>query len=169
MKPLFALRVAIAAAAVAGAPAMAATAQVEFDHPEKFTDAGRPHLLNDAKSNLGILKQHIVEEAAKTMPADQALDITVTDVDLAGAFEPWQPISREVRIVKDIYPPRIDLRFRLTRADGSLVKEGTRTLRDPGFLMGTKGFSGDALRYEKVMLDEWMEREFGAPERAAAK
>ena len=164
-----AFRLAIAAAACLAGSALAATAQVEFDHPEKFTDAGRPHLLNDAKSNCAILEQHIVEEAARTLPADETLAITVTDVDLAGAYEPWQPVSREVRIVKDIYPPRIDLRFRLTRADGALVKEGERSLRDPGFLTGTKGFSGDALRYEKVMLDEWMEKEFGAPQRAAAR
>ena len=57
--------------------------------------------------------------------------------------------------------PRIELRFRLTRADGSTVKEGARMLRDSGFLSsGGPLDRTDNLRYEKVMLDRWLGEEF---------
>ena len=82
----------------------------------------------------------------------------ITDVDLAGDFEPWRgPDFTRVRVIRDIYPPRIDLDFRLIGADGRVLREGKRKLRDPGFL--TTGAIGpgstDPLRYEKRMIDRW--------------
>jgi hypothetical protein len=153
---------AAAFAATAGAVS-AATAQVEYVKPESFTDVGRRWAYTDSENNLEQIKRHLVEQARRMLPTDETLTITITDVDLAGSFEPSQRYSQEVRIVKDVYPPRIDLRFRLARADGSVVKEGERVLRDPGFLMGTgTRYNSDNLRYEKAMLDEWLEREFKA-------
>lgn len=154
---------AILAAAFAAAPAAAsaAGAQVEFARPEAFTDAGRRWALNDIEGTLDQLRRHLVAQAARMLPADQTLSLTITDVDLAGSYEPRQSYGNEVRIVKDVFPPRIDLRFRLARADGSVVKEGERVLRDPAFLMGMNSrYSADNLRYEKAMLDDWLEREF---------
>jgi hypothetical protein len=157
------LRIALAAALFASQATLAATAEIEFVRPEKFTDAGTPRQFVDRDANLTNLKNHLVKQAASMLPAGQKLFIQVTDVDLAGSFEPWQLYSREVRIVKEIYPPKIDLKFRLVGADGSLVKEGERSLRDPGFMSGpSMGYGGDNLRYEKVMLDEWMEKEFSS-------
>lgn len=164
MRQSTALRIALAAALFASQAALAATAEIEFVRPEKFTDAGTPRQFVDRDANLTNLKNHLVKQAASMLPAGQKLFIQVTDVDLAGSFEPWQLYSREVRIVKEIYPPKIDLKFRLVAADGSLVKEGERSLRDPGFMSGpSMGYGGDNLRYEKVMLDEWLEKEFLKP------
>ena len=140
-------------------PAFAATANVEFEKPESFTDAGRRFPAAARLESLPFLREHLVKEAGGRLPADQALSIWITDVDLAGQYEPGG--HSDVRIVKEIYPPRIELRFRLTRADGSTVKEGTRTLRDSGFLSsGGPVDRTDNLRYEKVMLDHWLEEEF---------
>ena len=156
------MRIALIAMILASQAAVAATAEVEFVKPEKFTDAGTPRQYVDRDANLTNIRDHFVKQAASLLPADEKLYIRVTDVDLAGAFEPWQLYSREVRIVKEIYPPRFDFSFRLVRADGSVVKEGERSLRDPGFMSGPSfGYGGDNLRYEKVMLDEWFEKEFG--------
>lgn len=52
------------------------------------------------------------------------------------------------------------LRLRLARADGSTIKEGTRTLRDTAFLLHGSLDRQDALRYEKAMIDRWLEAEF---------
>ena len=42
------------------------------------------------------------------------LDIKVTDIDLAGNFEPWHgPQSDQVRITNGLYPPRIAIEFRV--------------------------------------------------------
>ena len=90
------------------------------------------------------------------------LRVTVTDVDMAGDFEPWRgPRFDDVRIVKDIYPPRIELRFRLLDANGSVLREGERTLRDSAFLMRDGAHETDSLRFEKRLLDQWLRKEFG--------
>jgi hypothetical protein len=160
------LRIAAAALFLAATGACAATAEINFVNPDKFTDAGKRYQWVDKDSALGGLKDFLEKEAARLLPADQKLVINVTDVDLAGYYDPRQLASREVRIVKDQYPPRIVLDFRLLAADGSVVKEGQRNLWDPGFLSSPSlAFANDYLRYEKAMLDEWMQREFGKGKR----
>jgi len=63
--------------------------------------------------------------------------------------------------VKDIYPPRMVFSFRLTDAAGNVVKEGTRDLRDMGFMMKiSMGFRDDSVRHEKAMIDDWLRSEF---------
>ena len=150
------------AATLAGLPAAApaATARVEFEKPESFTDAGSDRFDASRAGNLDKLRGHFIRESARRLPADQSLHVWITDVDLAGDFEPTQRYANEVRIVKDRYPPRIELRFRLLRADGSTVKEGTRKLRDAAFLLHGSIDRQDALRYEKTMIDRWLEAEF---------
>ncbi|MBN8480466.1 MAG: DUF3016 domain-containing protein [Xanthomonadales bacterium] len=111
---------------------------------------------------LEALRKQVVRTAERTLAPDERLDVTFTDIKLAGSFEPWRgPQFDDVRIVKDIYPPRIDLRFVLRSGDGQVIAEGERTLRDPGFLTRSIANANDPLRYEKRMLDEWLRREFG--------
>jgi hypothetical protein len=150
------------AATLAGLPAAAAaaTARVEFEKPESYTDAGRPRQDATREDTLDKLRDHFVREIARRLPAGETLTLWITDVDLAGDFEPTQHYYNEVRIVKERYPPRIELRFRLARADGTTIKEGTRTLRDTAFLLHGSLDRQDALRYEKTMIDRWLEAEF---------
>lgn len=151
----------LAALACAAAPAFSATVQVEFVKPESFSDAGRGYVPRERDDTLELLKRHLVEQASRRLPQDQTLAISVTDVDLAGDY-PRRGVH-EVRVVKDIYPPRIELRFRLTAADGKIVKEGERKLRDNAFLMGVGRYANDSLRYEKTLLDGWLDDDFGRP------
>lgn len=157
-------------AALPAAPAIAATppaapanVTVTYDHPEQFTETRKlrvlaPQLADD--DYLKVLKTYMEDRASKMLPPGDHLDIVVTDIDRAGNFEPWRsyPLS-EVRIIKDIYPPRIDLRFRLTDASGKVLREGTRKLRDPGFMTDAISRSmTDSLRYEKGLIDRWLRK-----------
>ena len=156
----FLRRLALLPIAFASLGAAAATAHVEFVKPESFTDAGRDYAGSERDDNLQRLSSHITAEAARRLPADERLDVWVTDVDLAGYFDPRQTFTHEVRIVKDVYPPRIKLRFRLTRADGGTVAEGERNLTDRNFLTRAQRYPLDGLGYEKTMLDNWFREEF---------
>lgn len=137
--------------------------QVIFSDPDKYTDAKDSYMGSDKGRDaiLDQLKDYLTTRAPRYLAEGQRLTITVTDVDLAGEFEPGRgPRWDEVRIVKDIYPPRINLSFQLTDADGNVVKSGTRKLQDMDFMMNLSINTNDSLRYEKTMLDDWLSHEF---------
>ena len=140
--------------------------QVTFTDLAKFTDLRVSIATTDSdRAGLaGELKLHIERYAPPRLPQGARLAVTITDVDMAGEYPPITgSMSRDVRVIKDVYPPRIDLDFRLLRADGSVEREGHRELRDAGFLWGTSQLSRDRLAYEKALLDAWLQREFAAP------
>jgi len=110
------------------------------------------------------LAKYLRQRADKLLPNGQHLHVKITNIKLAGDFEPWLgPNMQDVRIIKDIYPPRIDLHFTLTGADGKTISEGDRKLRDLAFLQHPiVAFSStDPLRYDKRLLRDWLQREFG--------
>ena len=135
--------------------------QVRYVDSENFADVGN-HRFSDERVRAAYLDQlrgHLVKRAAALLTPGEQLSVSITEVDMAGEFEPWRPPLGDARIVKDIYPPRIDLAFRLASGDGKVVKEGARELRDPAFLAGANLYPGDPLRYEKALVDRWLEQE----------
>lgn len=145
-------------AAMADSPVL-----VTFAAPENFTDVKDEYMGTERGRDavLAELKQHITTRAAKYLTAGQRLEIMVTDVDLAGDFEPWHgPNFNDIRIVKDLYPPRVSLQFRLLNADGTVLSEGKRQLQELGYLMTIAMPTRDPLRYDKEMLSDWLRQEF---------
>jgi hypothetical protein len=142
------------------------TVNIVFNNPEKFTDLKSSSMDSekDREYLLEQLKEYILERAPDRMSDGQTLDITINDVDMAGDYEPWfGPRVQDIRIIKDIYPPRIDLNFKLTDADGKVAAEGARQLRDLNFMMSTPSIpSNDTLRHEKSLLNNWLGMEFSA-------
>lgn len=142
-------------------PAKSSDAQVlvVFQEPEKFTDIkddsmdtdkGREYILSE-------IREYIEKQAKTLIAKDQRFEITFTDIDLAGQYEPWRSSSlRDVRIVKDIYPPRFDFSFKILDASGAVIKEGKETLRDLTFMSRMVIDRSDSLRYEKDILKQWM-------------
>jgi len=147
----------------ASAEKPASPVEVTFVNAEKFTDVKNDYMEDDRDREyiLEQLKDHLLKRGAKYLTAGQRLEIKVTDVDLAGDFEPWRgPNYNDIRIVKDLYPPRATLEFRLVDADGKVVSEGKRQLRDMAFLMSVAMPTSDPLRYDKEMLSNWLHSEF---------
>ncbi|HEY0967957.1 MAG TPA: DUF3016 domain-containing protein [Opitutaceae bacterium] len=143
--------------ALAAAPK--AHVEVTYESPEKFTDARDPADNPDKESSALVrLRRHIEDRAEKILPPGYRLALTVTDVDLAGSYEPSARRPRDVRVVRDGHPPRIDFAYTLTDATGATVSSGKEALRDPGFLKRLRVDSNDDLRFEKAMLDEWLDR-----------
>lgn len=169
MKPTTLLLAAVFAAlplVKAASPTPAPRAEVVFVAPEKFTDVRDSYTSSDAGRD-GILDQirdYMLDEAKRFLPEGDKLFVSVTDIDLAGDFEPWRgPRWDDVRIVKDIYPPRINLSFRLTDPTGKVIKEGKRNLSDLSFMMKiTTTFRDDPLRHEKTLIDDWFRDDFGS-------
>ena len=135
--------------------------QVVFVQPEKFRDLGDRYGGGSRaqETYLRELERHIQSRAARLLPEGQRLLVSISDVDMAGAFEPWRGRSADARIVRDVYPPRIDLGFTLTGVDGAVLKRGERKLRDLALVGSPTASGSDPLRYEKALLDDWLERE----------
>ena len=78
-----------------------------------------------------------------------------------------RPRYRDIRIMRDIYPPRISLQYTLKDAS-RIVSEGDARLSDTGYLhnIGLKSDS-DPLRYEKRLIDDWVKRQLTAQATAA--
>jgi hypothetical protein len=145
---------------------------VDWTDPAKFTEVRYSHAFGQPKPEawLAAMKTTVVRGADSLLKPGQHLEVTFTDVKLAGQYEPWRgPAYNDVRIVRDIYPPRIDLRFSLSDANGNVIASGERKLRDPGFLTRSTLNGSDSYRFEKRLLKDWLVREFGSDTLSARK
>lgn len=168
MKPrlLLVIVCALAAGGVLRAGEVAGSAariSVTFVAPEKFTDVRESTLAleRDRDRLLGAIKVRIKSLARRFLAAGQTLEIQVTDVDLAGEFEPWLGVDFDhIRILKEVYPPRMKLEFRLLDAEGRVVSEGKRHLQDFGYLTSSSIPTTDPLRHDLDLVRDWMRQEF---------
>jgi hypothetical protein len=162
-----AMRFAALLAVAAGLAHADIPVEVTFGDLAKFTDLRVSILTNDREraSLAEDLRRHLEREAPAHLPPGTRLVVGIRDVDMAGEYPPITgSLSRDLRVIKDVYPPRVDLDFRLLRADGTVDREGKRELRDGGFLWQSGSFgASDVLRHEKNLLDGWLRREFGRP------
>jgi hypothetical protein len=138
---------------------------VDLANPQQFTDF-KTSCVNrsvDVKALAAQLERFVKTTAARLLPAGQRMEITVTNIDMAGDIEVWRnPFLCDLRTMKGIYPPRIDLTFRIRDADGKEILTGTRQLVDVNYLDRATPSGIDQLRHEKYLLADWLQRELGA-------
>jgi hypothetical protein len=154
------------------APALADAAQetaaparvsVTYVNPEKFTE-NRLFGMQDRFNHIDYLtelKDYLIKRGEKILAPGQHLHVNITDIRLAGAYEPSSGAqSDHIRMMRDVYPPRVDLDFQLTDQDGKVLREGKRVLRDLNYLrrnLSAPGArSGESLFYDKALLDSWL-------------
>ena len=139
---------------------VAGPVSVAWEDPAQFTElrfSGNRHA--SAQGDwLNTLAKYMRKEAEETLPAGHTLELTIVDIKRAGQYEPWRdPRMQDARIIRDIYPPRMTLRFRELSADGSVLAEGERKLTDAAFMINApRANESDPLRYEKRMVDSWL-------------
>lgn len=146
--------------AIAGCALVASTAgatvTVTFDKPENFTDM--PFTAYDRDTTLRSLQQHF-EKLGSRLPAGQDFKVEVMDVDLAGRIKPSVRAPMDLRVLTGGADwPSIKLRYAV-EANGAVVKSGETIVSDMNYLYhANRYFEGEALRYEKQMLDDWFKR-----------
>ena len=136
-----------------------ANTEVRYDKPEQFTDVSF-----DQRKREEILKeltQHF-QKLGATLPAGQHLQIVVTALDLAGREDPRIRSANEIRVMTGGADwPRLSLSYVLEQ-DGKTISSGDASLSDMSYLMRMNRYSsGERLRYEKPMIDEWFSKTFG--------
>lgn len=147
-----------AASDVAAAP----TVQVIYQNPRAFSETRDfPYVRFDHGDYLQRLQAYLVRRATPLLRPDERLTVTFTNIKLAGSYEPWRGVLwQDVRFMRNIYPPRMTFHFKLTGADGRLVREGTRNLVGTGYMYTTSMPTAlnDPLHYDKALLAGWLRR-----------
>jgi hypothetical protein len=141
--------------------ASASRVTVTFENPEKFTDVKDSQAGTDKGRDFYLkeLRQLVEEEAARLLPAGQKLTIVFTDIDLAGDYLPSMPADQNIRVMKDIYFPRMKFTYKITDAVGAVVKEGTENISDTNYLQNIAIVGrGEELFYDKALLRDWLRR-----------
>ncbi len=139
--------------------AVSANVQVTFEEPENYRDIdyGDGNTRRGIKVHIPILEKHIIKQSKRYLKDGQNLTMIITDVDLAGDYEPWRsPNFDDIRIVKSIYPPRISFSFELKDADGNVLSSGEENLVDMNFQYRLRSRTYDELFYDKEMITDWM-------------
>lgn len=163
MRTITVLFSAIALTLTAYASVASAKVIVEYQNPDKFADVKDRQFKSspEKNSNLIQLKSWLEKRAANWVADDRTLKVQFQDIDLAGEYEPWQPSQlSDIRIVKDLYPPKLKFHFQLLGADNAIISEGDRELKDLSFMMQADHNSSESMRFEKRMLEDWLRKEF---------
>jgi hypothetical protein len=135
---------------------------ISWSDPAEFTEIKRS--LNRWEAERGNwvvdLAKYMRQRSQDSLLPGETLDIHITDIARAGNYEPWRGLwLNDVRMVRDIYPPRMSFTWRKLGPDGQVIDEGEQKLVDMAFQMGTQPLNSDPLRYEKRMVDRWVQRD----------
>jgi len=137
---------------------------VSWTDPSEFTELRFSGNRWEAKRGNWVfeLASAVRKSVAKQLPEGERMEIEITDIDRAGRYEPGLgPRMDSIRIMRNIDSPSMSLTFRRYNAEGELIEEGERKLRDMMYLNNINALSNtDPLRYEKRMIDDWARREF---------
>jgi len=128
---------------------------VQFHEPDTYTDFKMKPIesQSDQKALEKQMRDRIQQIAKAEVPPQYHLDLNIRDIDLAGEFEPENgPDADNVRIVRAVYPPEIELDYTLKGPGGNTVSSGTRTLTNLAFEQTLKSRPNDDLFYEAELI-----------------
>jgi len=140
------------------------TVNVQWADPAGFSELRYSQNRREASRGDWVveLADYMQEKIAKTVPAGDRVDVEILDITRAGEYE-WMPhaTTDDIRVMRDVYPPRMTLNFRHVDASGAVVAEGERKIADLAYLQTQPPFpASDPLRYDKRLIDTWVRREF---------
>jgi hypothetical protein len=145
---------------LASAPGARAGVTVTVANPQNFADL--PYAGYDRDRTLSEIQAHFARKAA-ALPAGQDLKIEILDIDLAGRIKPSRRASYDIRILNGGADwPHMHLRYTL-ESNGKVIGSGDEHLSNMAYLNRLNKYSsGDNLRYEKQMIDDWFAEKFRA-------
>ena len=138
--------------------------KLEWNSPDDFRDADY-YYNGGAKSKeivLTNLERYFKKEAERRLSEGSVLTMKVTQLDLAGDFEPWNNRNfDDIRIIKSIYPAIIEFEYQYADAEGNVVAEGSERLKDdilPGNLSAQFTGRTESYPYIKTLVKDWMRK-----------
>ncbi|GLX78987.1 hypothetical protein tinsulaeT_23270 [Thalassotalea insulae] len=139
---------------------LAATTKVKWTNPDDYHDiyAGEEHRAKFKAQVFSSLEKHFAK-LAQQLPEGQRLNIEVTDLDLAGDVHIGG--IRRIRIIKELFYPRIEFSYQLFDSSNHIISSDKINLKDMNFMYGsTLRYRNERFGYEKRMLDDWFKKTF---------
>ncbi|MGL5359863.1 MAG: DUF3016 domain-containing protein, partial [Shewanella sp.] len=104
------------------------------------------------------LTANLNKQASKLLKPNQKLEMTVTDVDLAGDMRPtFGATVNDLRVIKEVYPPRITFNYQIVE-NNQVIVAGDEKLTDMGFMSGVQSLNDKPFAYENKMLADWLKK-----------
>ena len=135
---------------------------VTFTNSGMYSDV--PFAPWERKEVLDDLTEHF-QKLAATLPAGVDMNVEILDIDLAGRVHHRR--ANDLRVLRGGADwPMIHLRYSIVQ-NGAVIASGEERLRDMMYMDRLRSHysSGESLRYEKHMIDEWFTKKI-APKRA---
>ncbi|MBF8780409.1 DUF3016 domain-containing protein [Pseudomonas fulva] len=164
--PLMAALLMLAGGASVAQDQPAAQVEVRFEQPQDYRDARLrgPGPARGADADvIEALTKHLRQLGQRYLTPGQRLRIEIRDIDLAGRFEPWHGPGYEVRFMRDITWPSIDLYYTFEQPGQASIQAADR-VSDKSYLSRPgRQASSDRLYAEKAMLTDWFRQRFASP------
>jgi hypothetical protein len=138
----------------------AGESEVTWTNPDKYTDIKGGNESNTRfKARVFDNFEKHFQKLSEKLPDGQIFKVNVTNVDLAGDVR-FDTMDR-IRVIRDLYIPRMKFSYELLNADKSIVDSGEVNLKDMGFLQFSPSrYNTTSFSYEKRMLDKWFLKTF---------
>ncbi|ABV89036.1 DUF3016 domain-containing protein [Shewanella pealeana] len=134
--------------------------KVEWQDPDSFRDIRSSGDIQSRfeQRTFEQMTKSLNKEASKILKPDQKLEMVVTDLDLAGDVRPtFGATTNDLRVVKDIYPPRITFSYKILQGD-QVVMAGDEKLTDMNFMYSINKMNNKPYRYENELLSSWLKK-----------
>ncbi|AZG74742.1 DUF3016 domain-containing protein [Shewanella livingstonensis] len=134
--------------------------KIEWQNPKDFRDIKTSNELQSRFENrlFETLTKNINKQAEKILKPGQTLQMTVTNLDLAGDMRPtFGATPGDLRIVKDLYPPRATFSYSISEADKVIVA-GDEKITDMSFMYNSHRFNDRPFQYETTLFTDWLQK-----------
>ncbi|MCL1146496.1 DUF3016 domain-containing protein [Shewanella marinintestina] len=134
--------------------------KVEWQDPSSFRDIRAASDIQSRfeKRTFDQITKNLNKEASRILEPEQKLELVVTDLDLAGDVRPtFGATPNDLRVVKDIYPPRITFSYKVLEGD-KVIMAGDEKLTDMGFMYSINKMNDKPYRYENALLTSWLKK-----------
>lgn len=130
--------------------------KVTWQDPKSYIDVKGAEV-SDARFQKRVFKsfEKHFDKLAQELPENASLNLVFTNINLAGDVRYNFSMSREIRLVSDLYWPMLQFEYQLAVGD-DVVDSGTAKLKDMAFMArGSMRYGSDSFKYEKRLFDEW--------------
>jgi len=159
------LTIALALSSVDAAHQRDVTVSIDFGNPSGFSDIEIDGFSGDKEQSIifDLLRGEFEENAGTYLPHGYTLNVKIQDIDLAGYHEPLYPRFDGVRIMKSIYPPRLNFCYAILDDDQLIVEEGNSSLSNVSYLHGFSLSSrrNDTAYYVRSLIKDWARQDLG--------